>query len=97
MANASKENENDVLRTWNERMEIISLVGTLTATTKHLHLSVSDKNGNVVAGHLVSGRIYTTLELVLGTIGGVSFSREMDDRTGYRELKVDALVSSGET
>lgn len=81
---------NDI-RTWNDRLEIVSLVGTFSAGgSKHLHMTVSDTEGHAFGGHLVDGRIFTTLELVLGTIGGVAFERECDDRTGYRELKVCA-------
>mmetsp|Transcript_110377 Transcript_110377/g.165169 ORF Transcript_110377/g.165169 Transcript_110377/m.165169 type:complete len:155 (-) Transcript_110377:176-640(-) len=92
MANASRvdcENttQNDVLK-WEERFEIVSLVGTFASTGKHLHMSVSDATGAVKGGHLVSGKIFTTLELVLGTIENVSFNREMDPSTGYQELVV---------
>jgi uncharacterized protein len=51
-------------------------------------MSVSDEHGNVFGGHVVSGTIYTTLELVLGVIPQVDFLREMDTSTGYRELIV---------
>ena len=56
---------------------------------KHLHMSLSDKNGTVVGGHVVSGKVFTTMEIVLGTIQGVCFKREMDKTTGYRELIVE--------
>ena len=55
--------------------------------------SVSDASGKVWGGHVISGRIFTTLELVLGTIEGVGFRRRVDSRTGYRELVV---VDGGE-
>jgi uncharacterized protein len=76
------------LKTWNQRLEIVSLVGTLSPSGKHLHMSVSDEHGHVFGGHVMSGTIYTTLELVLGVIQGVSFSREMDPSTRYGELVV---------
>jgi predicted DNA-binding protein with PD1-like motif len=90
MANASRTDgsaSNDIMQ-WEERFEIVSLVGTFSSSGKHLHMSVSDANGNVRGGHLMSGKIFTTLELVLGTIQNVSFKREMDPATGYRELVV---------
>lgn len=83
--NISSSNE---IRDWNERMEVVSLVGTLSSSGKHLHMSLSDKNGVVVGGHVVSGKVFTTMEIVLGTIQGVTFKREMDNATGYRELVV---------
>jgi predicted DNA-binding protein with PD1-like motif len=93
MANACKvggnpENSPNEIKEWKERLEIVSLVGTFSGDGKHLHMSVSDKDGNVFGGHLIAGTIFTTLELVLGTIGNVAFSREQDDRTGYAELVV---------
>ena len=93
MANAgstsSKEDDPDsCFRTWTENLEIVSLVGTFTKDAKHLHMSISDKSGTVYGGHVVSGTVYTTCEVVLGTIQNVSFEREMDERTGYKELVV---------
>jgi len=77
------------IKDWNERLEIVSLTGTFSAGGKmHVHMSVSDKDGNVIGGHLVEGKIFTTLELVMGTIQGVSFTREFDSATGYDELVV---------
>jgi uncharacterized protein len=88
VANDPNDNEKGNLKTWNQRLEVISLVGTLSLTGRHLHMSVSDEHGNVFGGHVVSGTIYTTLELVLGVIPQVDFLREMDASTGYRELIV---------
>jgi uncharacterized protein len=82
------------LRTWKERLEIVSLVGTLSRESKHLHMCLSDAEGRTVGGHLVDGKIFTTLELVLGTIEGVAFDRTHDERTGYSELVVEAVPSN---
>lgn len=82
---------------WNEPLEIVSLVGTIAVDTKvnpeqhvsfHLHMSVSDKNGNVYGGHFVKGIVHTTMELILGSIANVQFHRIYDPSTGYRELEV---------
>jgi hypothetical protein len=35
---------------------------------------------------LINGTVFTTVEVVIGTIEGVTFEREQDDLTGYREL-----------
>jgi uncharacterized protein len=99
MANASSNDtsKSSPLRTWNEPLEILSLVGTISVTAEedsehgvsyHLHMSVSDKNGAVHGGHFVKGFVHTTMELVLGTISHVQFSRVFDPNTGYRELEV---------
>jgi uncharacterized protein len=90
LANACKQDgttQNDV-REWKQRLEIVSLVGTFSSCGRHLHLSVSDGEGNAFGGHLLGGKIYTTLELVIGTIQGVDFSRQVDSATGFGELVV---------
>lgn len=91
MANA-QQGQPPPLRTWNEAMEIVSLSGTFAVSNErvqfHLHLAVSDSSGKVFGGHLVDGTVHTTVELVLGSIGGVNFDRVLDGSTGYRELDV---------
>lgn len=72
---------------WEEKMEIVSLVGTLFDGGCHLHLSLS--RGEMVGGHLLDGcTIYTTAEIVIGEAHGLLFSRELDSRTGYPELHI---------
>jgi len=91
MANASNSDGvfvNEV-KEWKERLEVVSLVGTFSRDGKHLHMSVSDGKGNVYGGHVMSGTIYTTLELVIGVILDVDFSRVQDPTTGYKELVVN--------
>lgn len=89
------------IRTFLKHFEIVSLVGTFSpddqgkVTLKHLHMSLSDSDGTVIGGHLVSGRVYTTLELVLGTIQGVAFAREVITKKEYGFLwdPKDGLLS----
>lgn len=67
--------------------EIVSLTGTLSAASMHVHASVSDSTGATIGGHLMDGsRIYTTAEIVLAEMPGVEFAREVDSTYGYREL-----------
>jgi len=69
--------------------EIVSLVGTVSRTGGHLHLSVSDENGATVGGHLLDGCIVrTTAEVVLGADERLVFDRRHDPETGYDELVV---------
>lgn len=76
------------------KFEIVSLVGTLSPDGPHLHLSVSDKTGRTIGGHLVEGcTVYTTVELVIGEIEGVRFTREQDAESGYKELRVTRRAS----
>ena len=89
LASASRMSESNETRRWSERFEVVSLVGTFSlAGGKHLHMSVADAAGTSFGGHLVAGTIFTTLELVLGTISNVAFTREIDADTGYSELVV---------
>lgn len=72
-----------------ERFEILSLNGTLSGGGLHLHMTVADSQGHVLGGHLVDGNlIYTTCELVVGEMADVSFTREVDSRTGFQELVI---------
>jgi len=93
MANASNSDGNFVneVKEWNERLEVVSLVGTFSRDGKHLHMSVSDGKGNVFGGHVMSGKIFTTLELVIGVILNVDFSRVQDPTTGYKELAINPI------
>jgi len=77
--------------TFEENLEVTSLVGTFSCDgAKHLHVSVSDASGKSFGGHLLEGKVFSTLEIVLGTIAGVVFEREVDPKTGYRELVISA-------
>ena len=70
------------------RHEIVSLVGTL-ADEGHLHASLSDKDGNVIGGHVMGNmKVFTTAEVVIGNCDTLSFTREIDDETGFEELVV---------
>lgn len=81
-----KGSSNDIRR-WKQRFEIVSMVGTFSRDGGcHLHISLSDAEGNTVGGHLIDGDVFTTVELVLGTADGIEFSRQQDEKTGYREL-----------
>jgi len=80
-----------------ENLEVVSLVGTFTPDGgMHLHMSVSDGKGRTYGGHLMAGVVFTTLELVLGTIANVSFDRKFDERTGFSELVVTQTTSTPE-
>lgn len=73
-----------------EKFEIVSLVGTLSPDGAHLHISLSDSLGNTIGGHLLEGNlIYTTAEIVIGEAENLTFSRETDPITTYKELKIN--------
>lgn len=69
--------------------EIISLNGTLSMEGIHLHMSLSNFEGRVLAGHLMDGcEIYTTAEIILLENEDLVFKREYDGHTEYKELIV---------
>lgn len=69
--------------------EIVSLTGTFSTTSSHLHISVSDSKGNTTGGHLLDGNhIYTTAEIAIGALPDLTFQREIDPTYGFSELVV---------
>lgn len=79
------------IRTYEGPFEIVSLVGNLGQVRIHLHMSISDKDGAVIGGHMKEGcEVHTTVELVLAVEGNLTFSEENDPETGFGELKIEA-------
>jgi len=69
--------------------EIVSITGTVSIYGSHLHISVSDGDGQTIGGHLESGyQIYTTAEIVLAAFEDVVYKRELAEDSGYEELVV---------
>mmetsp|Transcript_21456 Transcript_21456/g.35380 ORF Transcript_21456/g.35380 Transcript_21456/m.35380 type:complete len:190 (-) Transcript_21456:925-1494(-) len=97
LANASRTDGDDTggndIKTYNQRFEVVSLVGTFSADGSgcHVHISLADAKGNTIGGHLIDGTVFTTCEIVMGTADNVKFTRTMDDTTGYNELEVSQL------
>lgn len=53
----------------------------------HLHLSVADRDGRMLGGHMLDGcLVRTTLELAVQEVDGVRMPRTKDPATGYDEL-----------
>jgi uncharacterized protein len=77
--------------TMHGKYEIVSLVGTLGATSGcHLHISISDSTGKTIGGHLQNGTlVYTTAEIVIAELIDVNYSRIKDSTYGYNELSVE--------
>lgn len=71
--------------------EIVSLTGTLGVAGLHLHMSIADRDGKVLGGHLLDGcLIHTTAELVLLESTAMIFHREHDPATGFKELSIQS-------
>jgi predicted DNA-binding protein with PD1-like motif len=73
MAGAQPEKQD--VREYTGSFEIVSLTGTIASIGGvHLHISVSDQEGNVVGGHLKEGCVvHTTVELVLAGDNSLKF------------------------
>jgi hypothetical protein len=81
--------EPEVVATFDEPLEIVSLTGTLCADGLHIHIALSRRDGACVGGHLVEGcLVHTTAELVIGDVPDAEFHRPSDPATGYNELSV---------
>lgn len=81
----------DVLKTreWEGLLEIVGGTGTLSQNGSHIHVSISDQEGNVFGGHLKEGCILRTgAEIVLGVFDDIEYKRVKDEETGYDELAI---------
>lgn len=81
----------------------MSLVGTISVDNQpHIHISLSDRNGQMVGGHLPSLEeravynqtdfdcpIYTTAEIVIANNINLVFERRIDPDTTYDELYIE--------
>ena len=80
------------VRELNEPLEIVSLMGTLSAARTHLHIALAREDLTVLGGHLMEGCIVnTTAEVVLLELDGGRFGAEWDGETGYDELAILSL------
>lgn len=91
MAGASHDSQD--MRSYSGSFEIVSLIGTISSDGKaHLHISISDSDGNVIGGHLKDGCIvHTTVELALISDDKLIFTRVIDINTGFDELVIKEL------
>ena len=72
-------------------LEILTLTGSLSRDGAHLHMSISDRDGRVLGGHVAHDcRVRTTAEILLVLMPEWSFSRELDPATDYPELAIRA-------
>jgi predicted DNA-binding protein with PD1-like motif len=74
---------------YDDKFEILSLVGTLSSDGPHLHIALADGTGRTLGGHVQAGNlIFTTAEIVIGELDDLAFSRPIDPETTYDELVV---------
>jgi len=77
------------VRSGEEDVEIVSLMGTVSEYGCHLHASFSREDLSAFGGHLLPGcTVNTTAEIVLAEIRSCVFTRRPDSETGYEELEI---------
>lgn len=87
---AGAEPDNQDIRDFNGDFEVVSLVGTIVGGDAHLHISCSDKQGKVIGGHLKSAKVRFTAEVSIGEDEHATYTRQLDNETGFEELVVTA-------
>jgi uncharacterized protein len=89
LTRATLRTADETKKDFEKTFEINSLVGTLSQDGVHLHISLSDKTGVEIGGHIKDNcLIYTTCEIVIGEIGDTKFTRELNEQTGFKELVI---------
>ncbi|MCX6068010.1 MAG: DNA-binding protein [Chloroflexi bacterium] len=74
------------------KFEIVALTGVLSIHGSHYHIAISDGEGRTYGAHLLDGsEIYTTAEIVLGSLDALRFARSFDPQTGYPELDIQTI------
>ena len=73
-----------------DNYEIVSLTGTGSADVAHLHISLADRQGKVIGGHMCPGcLVNTTAEVAIRSLDDrYRFTRQFDESTGYDELVI---------
>lgn len=70
-------------------VEILTLAGSLSPDGAHLHITISDAQGQVLGGHVAQGCIIrTTAEILVALLPDHAFSREDDPASGCKELTI---------
>ena len=87
---AGSEPDNQVIKKWDKPFEIVSGTGTISSDGCHIHVSLSDQDGKVVGGHLKHGcKVKYTAEVVIGFFNDITYKRNHDEATGFKELEVE--------
>jgi hypothetical protein len=80
-----------------EQVEVLSLIGDVAVSegrpTLHLHAVLGKSDGSVVGGHLLSGKVRPTLEVIVTQ--SPSYLRKAKDlETGLALLAIDPVTQS---
>jgi len=73
------------------KFEVVSLAGNVGQNRTHLHMAISDKDGNVYGGHVKTGGniIAITAELVIAVEDRLRFSEKHDPSVGWDNLVIE--------
>jgi len=77
------------IRAFKGPFEIVSAQGTVTQNGFHVHIAISDNNGQVIGGHLCKGCIINTTAEICILETELSLKRVFDPETGYKELVIN--------
>jgi len=86
---AGSKPNNQIIKKVDGPFEIVSGTGTISKEGCHIHISLSNQEGNVIGGHLKNGcRVKYTAEIVIGIFENILYKRNYDDNTGFNELEI---------
>lgn len=72
--------------------EIVSLTGTFSDASCHIHICIADSGGQTFGGHLLDENlVYTTVEIVVTSLDDLEFQRITDPTYNYKELVVSRI------
>jgi predicted DNA-binding protein with PD1-like motif len=86
LVSATLRMANETLKTFNGPFEIVSANGTIAGNGIHVHIAISDVEGQVIGGHLCEGCIINTTAEICILKSDKTFNRVFDPKTGYKEL-----------
>lgn len=89
MAGATPDNQD--IKDFKEDLEIVSLEGTIGNKDCHIHIAVSDKDGQMTGGHLKEGIVHPTAEVTIIEFEDRQFNRKLDSETGFEELNITPI------
>ena len=76
-----------------EQVEVLSLLGDVAdkdgEPAVHAHAVLGRRDGSVVGGHLLSGQVWPTLEVILTEVAPV-LAKRVDPETGLALIDLDA-------
>jgi uncharacterized protein len=82
------EKEKYLVKKFKEKLEVLSLTGNIAMAKNdrltHAHIVLGRKNFSVIGGHLVSGSVGGTLEVLLDA--NFKLSKKLDKKTGLSLL-----------